>query len=122
VPEAFVFDNAALAVFFPWDLLSPIGPYSSPYRLGMWILGYLVRRLHRLITVIIISVMWIKEQIKSQEQCFRMPRKPKIEERDRDYRQQQCDSDRQPDPEIKNEINDHSEDGRNAVINCKNGE
>src|SRR5258708_35520432 len=51
-----------------------------------------------------------------------MPGKPKIEERNRDYRQQQCDPDWQTNPEIKNQIDDHPKQGGNSIVNCKNGQ
>jgi hypothetical protein len=51
-----------------------------------------------------------------------MSSKPKIEERNREYRQQHRHPDRQTDPKIQNEINDCSKKGGNAVVNGKNGE
>src|SRR5258707_10204541 len=51
-----------------------------------------------------------------------MPGKPKIEEGNRNDRQQQRDPNRQTNPEIQNKINDYSQECANSVINSKNGE
>jgi len=51
-----------------------------------------------------------------------MPGKPKIEERNWKYRQQQGNPDRQPNPKIQDQVNNHSQQGRHPVINGKNRE
>src|SRR5580704_10104874 len=92
---------------------------SSAHRVQARIPRGMIRLSDRLITIAVISMMRITEQVKSQKQGFRMPGKPKIEERNGDDRQHQGDADGQTDPEIQYKVNNHSKESSNGVINSK---